>query len=151
MASVTLAAYTVRIRRRRSDQNLQLGRSNGAADLLPVILGGLQRLQQAGSVVDHDYDTGRTSLSDAIVFALIPTLFSLGAVILIRRIDEGCPSGSNSSYVQSGIHGHGRSSSVPYRKLLFYVADDSEARSHTAQERVLRLSRSNASNSALVP
>jgi hypothetical protein len=54
MASVTLAAYTVRIRRRRSDENLQIGRFNGAADLLPVILGGLQRLRQAGSVVDHD-------------------------------------------------------------------------------------------------
>jgi hypothetical protein len=35
----------------------------------------------------RDYDTGKTSVSDAIIFALIPALFSFAAIILVRRID----------------------------------------------------------------
>jgi hypothetical protein len=54
MMAVTLGAYTVRVRRRRSEQNLQLGRFNGAADLLPVVIRGLERVREVGSIVDHD-------------------------------------------------------------------------------------------------
>lgn len=51
------------------------------------------KINIADVVKDHlatirDYDTGRTSVSDAIVFALIPSFFSLAAVIFGRRIDE---------------------------------------------------------------